>query len=331
MRRMPGVMGTLRAAGRRVRLLRSAPPEQSTADHPRLDAWLELFDDELASIEAECADGGPQSLALFRELDDDLWALLLTQEYDRYPNIRALLPDVPERSFQELWNGASGVALAGQSMAFYVRLRERYAAHSDRTLADSHVLDFGCGWGRLTRYLARDVGPGRLYGCDPVEGVLQICRKHGLPAHLARSDFLPERIPFDNEFDLAFAFSVFTHISEAAHESCLRALHASLRPGGLLVVTIRPPEYLRHSPAMRRLLDSLGADAAARLEEPCYLFVPHPPDPRHFQYEGGEMSYGETVVTLPYVRERWSSLFELLDVDLLVGDLHQVVLTLRRR
>ena len=43
------------------------------------------------------------------------------------------------------------------------------------------------------------------------------------------------------------------------------------------------------------------------------------------------MTYGETVITLPYVRERWSPLFELLDVDLLVGDLYQLMLTLRRR
>jgi SAM-dependent methyltransferase len=331
MRRMRSVLRPVRMAGRRIRRLRSAPPELRTEDHTRLDAWLELFDDELAPIEAACADTGPQSLALFRELDDDLWALLLTQEYDRYPNIRALLPGVPESWFQELWNGASGVALAAQSKTFYIKLRERYATHSDRSLADSRVLDFGCGWGRLTRYLARDVEPGRLYGCDPVEGVLQVCRKHGLPAHLARSDFLPERIPFDTEFDLAFAFSVFTHISEAAHESSLGALHDALRPGGHLVLTVRPPEYLHHSPLMRPALESLGPDPAARLAEPRYVFVPHPPDPRHFQYEGGEMSYGETIVTLPYVRARWSPLFELLEVDLLVGDLYQVMLTLRRR
>ena len=41
------------------------------------------------------------------------------------------------------------------------------------------------------------------------------------------------------------------------------------------------------------------------------------------------MTYGETVITLPYVRERWSRWFELLHSDLLIGDLHQVVLTLR--
>ncbi|MGB0093779.1 MAG: hypothetical protein WBP81_14765 [Solirubrobacteraceae bacterium] len=42
------------------------------------------------------------------------------------------------------------------------------------------------------------------------------------------------------------------------------------------------------------------------------------------------MRYGETVITLAYIRECWSSLFELLDVDLLSDDLYQVVLTMRR-
>ena len=67
------------------------------------------------------------------------------------------------------------------------------------------------------------------------------------------------------------------------------------------------------------------------LREPRHLFAPHVAAERHPQYAGGEMDYGETVITLPYVRERWAALFELLHVDLLLGDLHQVMLTLRRR
>jgi SAM-dependent methyltransferase len=324
-------MCALRALGRRARALRTRPGEQLDGYEARHDSWLELLDDQLGPIEAACASAGADSFALFRELDDDVWALLLTQEYDTYPNIRALLPRVPEPSFQELWNGNSGVALATQSRAFYSKMRERYGAHSGRPLADSRVLDFGCGWGRLTRYLARDVAPGRLYGCDPVEGILQVCRENRVPATLARSEPVPERVPFDGEFELAFAFSVFTHISESAHQSCLRALHGCLRPGGLLVLTVRPPEYMRVSSMMRGALEALGPEPAAPLAEPRYLFMPHPPDPRHLQYQGGEMSYGETVITLPYVRERWSPLFELLEVDLLIGDLHQVMLTLQRR
>ena len=306
------------ARGLRARARGSAPAP------PRYDSWLEAFHgDRLRAIEAACAGGGPECFALFCDLDIDLWALLLTKEYDAYPNIRALLPDTPEPSLQELWNGASGIALAMMGASFYRRLTARFAEHSTLALADARVLDFGCGWGRLTRFLARDVAPGALCGCDPAQMILDVCEQTRVPAVLRRSEFVPERLPFDEPFDLAFAFSVFTHLSEPAHEAALRALHAALRPGALLVVTVRPPAYAHVSPLLR--------PTAIAPQEARYLFVPHAADDRHPQYGGGEMTYGETIVTLPYILERWAPLFEVLSVDLLLDDLHQVMVTLRRR
>jgi SAM-dependent methyltransferase len=307
---MPGVKRLLSALGR-----------SRETGH---DSWLtSIHGEQLAALDAACAGSGPEGFALFRDLDDDLWALLLTQEHGAYPNIKALLPGVPPPDLQARWNGTSGAALAAQGAVFYRRLRERYVEHGPVPLDAARVLDFGCGWGRLTRMLARDVAPGRLFGCDPSEAILDVCRSDRVPATLARSEPIPDRLPFGEPFDLAFAFSVFTHLSEPSHEACLRALHAGLRPGGLLVATVRPPAYLDFSPLME---PARGAD----LRGARYVFVPHAADPAHPQYEGGEMHYGEAVVTLPYVRERWSRWFELLQADLLIGDLHQVVLTLRR-
>jgi hypothetical protein len=177
----------------------------------------------------------------------------------------------------------------------------------------------------MLRCLARDVAPGRLCGCDPVQGILDVCRDTRVPAVLARSDFVPDRLPFDEPFDLAYAFSVFTHLSERAHERCLRALHAALAAGGTLIVTVRPLEYLRFSAAMH----PVAAAYEGRLDEPLYLFAPHRGDASHPQYEGGEMTYGETVITPAYVRQRWSRWFELVSTDVLIGDLFQVMLTLR--
>jgi hypothetical protein len=179
----------------------------------------------------------------------------------------------------------------------------------------------------LTRFLARDLRPGNLFGCDPVEQILAVCRESRVPATLARSEFVPERLPFEGRFDLAYAFSVFTHISEKAHRACLGALHDSLEPGGILIGTVRPVEYL----ALSALMAPLAHDADAVATDARFLFVPHPAEPSHLQYEGGEMTYGETVITLPYVKERWSEWFELLGVDVQLEDLYQVVITLRRR
>ena len=185
------------------------------------------------------------------------------------------------------------------------------------------MLDFGCGWGGSCASSPATCRPSACTAAIPVESILDVCRENGVPATLAQSDFLPERLPFDEPFDLAYAFSVFTHLSEAAHERCLAALHDGLRPAAILVATIRPPALPRRVPAD-------GAGPRPRAGSP-YIFAPHAADPSHPQYAGPEMHYGETVITLPYVRERWARWFELLHVDLLLGDLHQVVLTLRRR
>lgn len=304
--------------------------DERDADLP-LDEWLtHYFDEELSRLDQACAGGGAEAFELFRGLDDDLWTLLLSRRYERYPNIRALLPELPDESLQARWNGAAGLAVLNQGKAFYAKAKQRFAAHSGVDLADSQVLDFGCGWGRLTRFFARDVSPGALYGCDPVEEILDLCTRLRVPATLARSDFVPERLPFDRRFDLVLSFSVFTHISEAAHAAALRAIHEAMNPAGVLIVTIRPPAYLSYSDQMRARLASVGPDRLAALAEPRYLFVPHVAGADHPQYGGGEMAYGETVISLAYVRERWAPLFELLDVSLLSGSLQQVVLTLRR-
>ncbi|HEX6458654.1 MAG TPA: class I SAM-dependent methyltransferase [Thermoleophilaceae bacterium] len=278
---------------------------------------------ELARIDAACADGSPDRFGLFRALDADTWALLLTKEYERYPNIRALLPDVPEPALQELYNGTSGAALAMQSVAFYRTAMDRFGP-----LDEGRLLDFGCGWGRLTRYFARDVRPGNLYGCDPVEAILEVCRRTRVPATLARSDFLPERLPFSESFTHAFSFSVFTHLSETAQLACLHALRAGLEPGGVLVLTVRPPEYVDLCELMHPLREELPAGWA---DEPRHLFIAHAATPDHPQYAGPDMHFGEAVITLPYVRERWAHLFDLVDVDELAADPYQLVLTLRRR
>jgi len=250
-----------------------------------------MFGERLEEIDARLEGAGPEGYALFRELDDDLWALLLSREYSAYPNILALLPDYPKPALQEMWNGRSGLGLLTQSKAFYRHVRAMNDAHGARPLHDATVLDFGCGWGRLTRFFARDVQPGRLLGCDPVEEILDVCRNSRVPAELARSEFVPERLPFDGPLDLVFSFSVFTHISEGAAETCLRAAHGALADGGLFVVTIRPPAYLDFDAKMHAARDALGPDPLAALREPRYVFVPHPTD-GHPQYYCGCPSVG---------------------------------------
>jgi hypothetical protein len=114
----------------------------------------------------------------------------------------------------------------------YVKLRERFG-HTRTARCPSHGCSTSGAAGVVSHVSWRATwSPALLCRCDPVEPILDVCRANGVPTRLARTDFLPERLPFDQEFDLVFAFSVFTHISAAAHEWCLQALHESLAPAG---------------------------------------------------------------------------------------------------
>lgn len=295
------------------------------------DPWLSLFDDRLNELDRASAREGEGALPRFRELDDDLWTVLLSRSYERYPGIRDLMPLLPEPDLQLRWNGASGLDLLTQGKVFYRRVRAALARHGATTLGRATVLDFGCGWGRLTRFFIRDLPAGSLFGCDSVQSILDFCRRSGLPAEFALCDPRPARLPFERKFDLVLAFSVFTHLSEPAQDACLRAIHEALAPGGLFLATIRSPAYLTGHELGAGLQDQLDEDPLTALQTPRYLFAPHTADPDHPQFTGGEMDYGEAVISLPYVRERWAEWFELLDVGLLTEDMHQVTVTLRRR
>jgi hypothetical protein len=83
---------------------------------------------------------------------------------------------------------------------------------------------------------------------------------------------------------------------------------------------------------MLPLRENLGSAKEATLREAAYLFAPHAAIPQHPQYNNREkLDYGETVITMSYIRDRWSALFDVLDVTLLLADPYQVMLTLRRR
>ncbi len=163
-----------------------------------------------------------------------------------------------------------------------------------------------------------------------MEGILDVCRRSGVPATLARTDFVPERLPFDEQFDLVFAFSVFTHISEAAHNGCLRA-PAPFAQARRMPDAHRPPaQYLWFSPLMRPALEELGAGSGSPSGRGPLPVRPHPGE-EHLQQDGGEMTYGETVVTAPlHPRSAGRPSSSSCATDVLLGDLYQVMLTLRR-
>lgn len=99
------------------------------------------------------------------------------------------------------------------------------------------VLDFGCGCGRVIRHWHGLRGPC-VFGSDYNPYLVEWC-KGALPfAHFTTNGLAPQ-LAFDaSSFDLIYAKSVFTHLSEELQDAWLAELKRVAKPGALLVITL---------------------------------------------------------------------------------------------
>jgi SAM-dependent methyltransferase len=113
--------------------------------------------------------------------------------------------------------------------------------------AESSILDFGCGCGRVTRYWADH--PGAVVGSDFDARAIKWCRRN-LPFASFECNRLAPPLPFsDATFDLVYALSVFTHFTAELQLAWRDELRRVLRPGGHLLITT-------HGASIARRLES---------------------------------------------------------------------------
>jgi SAM-dependent methyltransferase len=104
------------------------------------------------------------------------------------------------------------------------------------------VLDFGCGCGRVLRYWTDHAGT--VAGSDRDDGAVEWCRRNLPFAQVDRNALGPPLAYADESFDLVYALSVFTHLTEELQTAWRDELRRILRPGGRLLVTTHGRSYL---------------------------------------------------------------------------------------
>ena len=113
------------------------------------------------------------------------------------------------------------------------------------------LLDFAGGYGRVTRFIARDLGPERVWAADVMAPAVEFQRRqlgvHGLLSSPRPEDFAPAE-----RFDCIVVSSLFTHLPEATFRRWLRRLWELLAPGGVLAFSVHDAGVL---PAERRMPD----------------------------------------------------------------------------
>jgi len=106
----------------------------------------------------------------------------------------------------------------------------------------THVLDFGCGVGRVIRYWAKVDGP-EFYGTDYNPVLVEWSRDHLKFATFQVNSLAGHLDYADETFDFVYALSVFTHLREPEQVFWIGELTRVLKPGGYLFFTVQGQKF----------------------------------------------------------------------------------------
>jgi SAM-dependent methyltransferase len=107
----------------------------------------------------------------------------------------------------------------------------------DWSWSGRRVLDFGCGIGRVLRHFAPEARDAEFWGCEIHEPSVAWMREHlSPPFHIFQCSELPGLPHDDGYFDLVYATSVYTHLTDH-WAGWLLEHHRVLKDDGFLFAT----------------------------------------------------------------------------------------------
>lgn len=232
-------------------------------------------------------------------------------------------PDLPEF----LWTGLVDMQ---RVMALYENV-ERVNAKTNPA-----ILDFGCGCGRMVRFLTAYAAEFSIHACDVNPDHTNWCRENLNNIHVAQCGTAPPLPYADQTFDLVFSLSVFTHLSEISAAKWLAEMRRILLTGGILIATIHglvALEVIRDSVPHQQMFNCERERVIQFIETfktGAFIFYPYDHATIEMARAGGD--YGNSFIHPTYLYEKCQSEgFEV--VEYLPGGLRgwQDIIILRRK
>jgi SAM-dependent methyltransferase len=275
-------------------------------------------------------------LARCGQMTDHEWFDLLDKSAENKPTEGIELPGFPPEEFQRSTIGNAGPGALIEGQRFYTLIKQ-YAHRLGVSLdpQETTILDFGCGWGRMTRFFLKDVAAENLHGVDVIPFMIQTCKSMIPHGNFSVVTAEPPTSFAANSFDIIFAYSVFSHLAENVHIKWIEEFSRLLKPGGLLVVTTQPRRFLDLCESLRGeqsgwhkcLANSfLDINAAyADYDNGKFLYSPtggEPPLDPSF--------YGEALIPPQYVEREWTKYLRFCDFFDDVNVLFQAVVVMQK-
>ncbi|PKN13220.1 MAG: hypothetical protein CVU69_02650 [Deltaproteobacteria bacterium HGW-Deltaproteobacteria-4] len=229
---------------------------------------------------------------LFSSWDIKDYASLYFSDLTVYPSLQRRLPKMPPADIQRHWNWFSDKELMERSVLFSKNIKETYESITGRSLADASVLDYGAGWGRLTRMMLQFVPGSRVHACDADPKSINLYNSLGFENICQKVSPVPVELPFaQRSYDLVWLWSILTHLPDKATDAVMNSLHPIMTPHGMLLITIRPAKFWTENP----LVDNKSV-AQKMVEE-------H--EVTGFAHNAQSPYWGDTSMSVDYIKQKW--------------------------
>jgi SAM-dependent methyltransferase len=218
------------------------------------------------------------------------------------------IPGLPSVEIQQITNSLHGLKTMKGAAKLYLFVAKEVNRRSS-TPNDLTVLDFGCGWGRFSRFFPQLARESSIFGVDVDTRLIAACNQL-----LPRMNFTVidsrKTLPFaSRQFDFVFANSVFSHLNEEAHRFYIGELGRCTKPGGLFIATTMGPRNLHSMYAGNEkwLSGVIGSKDAAERDLNADKFA--------FYSTGRLKDYGITFLPTGWTKKHWLPVFDVLDVN----------------
>ncbi len=152
-----------------------------------------------------------------------------------------------------------GLALSGESRDYFAQQRVRYSARLCAGMKPRRILDFGCGLGHTTPYLAEAFPGARVIGIDTSAGAIDAARKR---YGSARIEFISAGETLDpGSIDLVYTNGTFHHIEPADRPPVVNSIARWLAPDGAFVFWENNP----WNPGARMVMRRIPFDRDAKM------------------------------------------------------------------
>ena len=94
---------------------------------------------------------------LLRSFTEEEWFWVNTEGRRQFPELRALLPGLPDEKIQSGFTGGTGDVTLREGFNAYQLFKRLFEGNVGTFEGRRTILDFGCGWGRIIRFFLKDV------------------------------------------------------------------------------------------------------------------------------------------------------------------------------